>query len=46
MSTRDDADTASDEQPVKVQDVLDVSDVNGEAPTEPSDQPAFPDFNS
>ncbi|WP_161600480.1 hypothetical protein [Mycolicibacterium hodleri] len=46
MSTRDDADTTGDDQPVKVQDVLDVPDENTEAPTKPADQPAFPDFNS
>ena len=46
MSTKDDADNTGEEQPVTVQDVLDVSAENPQAPSGPSDQPAFPDFNS
>ena len=46
MSAPSHADDAGDDQPVEVQDVLNVPDDDVDAPSEPSDQPAFPDFNS
>lgn len=33
-------------QPVEAQDALDLPEENIEAPSEPSDQPPLPDFNS
>jgi len=48
MSTPDDTDKTSDEQPVTIEDALDLTDEEQtpDAPSGPSDQPSLPDFNS
>ena len=45
MSTANN-DDKKDDQPVEVQEVLDVPDEGGNAPAAPSEQPPLPDFNS
>jgi hypothetical protein len=45
MPTPDHADSTSDDQPVKVEEALDASEPDVEPPSDPSDQPALPDFN-
>lgn len=39
-------DSASDDQPVKVEEALDASEQDVEPPTDPSEQPKLPDFNT
>jgi hypothetical protein len=46
MSTPDRTEHTGADQPVEVQEALEVPDDGVEAPSEPSDQPALPDFNT
>jgi hypothetical protein len=46
MPTPDNAEGTSDDQPVKVEDALDAPESDVEPPTDPSEQPVLPDFNS
>lgn len=46
MPNPDNADNTSDDQPVKVEEALDAPQSDVEPPSDPSEQPALPDFNS
>lgn len=46
MSAQDHAEQTAKDHPVQAQEVLDLPDEGIEEPTDPSDQPPLPDFNS
>jgi hypothetical protein len=46
MSTPDHVEDTGNDHPVEVQDALEIPEENIESPSEPSDQPPLPDFNT